>query len=126
MEVRYRNDLYGNYMLISIPNDEDGNKYSFKVLDKNKIQGVLSGKERKEDGKGYWYVDISKKRTLVQEYQEKEMQLEDIIDIFQQLIPILEELRNYLDWNEIDASLNFDSSVEQGRKKFAKIGRIFP
>lgn len=83
-------------MLISIPNDEDSNKYSFKVLDKNKIQGVLSGKERKEDGEGYWYVDISKKRTLIQEYQEKEMQLEDIIDIFQQLIPILEELRNYL------------------------------
>ena len=96
MEVRYRNDLYGNYMLISIPNDEDSNKYSFKVLDKNKIQGVLSGKERKEDGEGYWYVDISKKRTLIQEYQEKEMQLEDMIDIFQQLIPILEELRNYL------------------------------
>ena len=83
-------------MLISIPNDEDSNKYSFKVLDKNKIQGVLSGKERKEDGEGYWYVDISKKRTLIQEYQEKEMQLEDMIDIFQQLIPILEELRNYL------------------------------
>ena len=83
-------------MLISIPNEEDSNKYSFKVLDKNKIQGVLSGKERKEDGEGYWYVDISKKRTLIQEYQEKEMQLEDMIDIFQQLIPILEELRNYL------------------------------
>ena len=83
-------------MLISIPNDENGDKYSFKMLDKNKIQGVLSGKERKEDGKGYWYVNISKKKSLIQEYQEKEMQLEDIIDIFQQLIPILEELRNYL------------------------------
>jgi len=96
MEVRYRNDLYGNYMLISIPDEESSNKYSFKMLDKNRIPGVLSGKERKEDGKGYWYVDISKKKTLVQEYQEKEMQLEDMIDIFQELIPILEELRNYL------------------------------
>lgn len=96
MEVRYRNDLYGNYMLISIPHIEDGNRYSFKMLEKNVIPGVLSAKERKEDGKGYWYVDISKKQTLLQEYQEKQLQLEDIIDIFQQLVPILEELRNYL------------------------------
>jgi len=96
MEVRYRNDLYGNYMLISIPHIEDGNQYSFKMLEKNTIPGVLSAKERKEDGKGYWYVDISKKQTLLQEYQEKQLQLEDMIDIFQQLVPILEELRNYL------------------------------
>lgn len=96
MEVRYRNDLYGNYMLISIPHIEDGNRYSFKMLEKNTIPGVLSAKERKEDGKGYWYVDISKKQTLLQEYQEKQLQLEDMIDIFQQLVPILEELRNYL------------------------------
>ena len=83
-------------MLIAIPDTEDSTGYTFKMLDKNKIPGVLSGKERKEDGKGYWYVDISKKKTLKQEYQEKEMQLEDMIAIFQQIIPILEELRNYL------------------------------
>ena len=96
MEVRYRNDLYGNYMLISIPHMMNGNPYSFKMTEKNRIAGVLSCKERKEDGKGYWYVDISKKKTLSQEYQDKEMQLEDMIHIFQQLIPILDELKHYL------------------------------
>ena len=64
MDIRYRNDLYGNYMLITIPQGEDSNRYSFKMLEKNKIPGVLYGRERKEDGKGYWYVDISKKKTL--------------------------------------------------------------
>lgn len=96
MDIRYRNDLYGNYMLITIPQGEDSNRYSFKMLEKNKIPGVLYGRERKEDGKGYWYVDISKKKTLMQEYQDNEMQLEDMIHIFQQLIPILDELKHYL------------------------------
>lgn len=96
MEVRYRNDLYGNYLLIAIPETVDSDQYSFKMLEKNRISGVLSCKERREDGKGYWYVDVSKKRSLMQEYKEKEMQLEDMVEIFQQLIPILEELRTYL------------------------------
>lgn len=96
MEVRYRNDLYGNYMLIEIPEIMDTNQYSFKMLEKNRIPGVLSGKERREDGKGYWYIDVSQKRNLVQEYKDKEMQLEDMIEIFQQITPVLEELRTYL------------------------------
>lgn len=96
MKVRYRNDLYGNYMLIEIPKGEDTNQYSFKMLERNQIAGVLNCQERMEDGKSYWYADVSKKRNLVQEYQDKELQLEDMITIFQQLTPIVEELRNYL------------------------------
>lgn len=96
MKVRYRNDLYGNYMLIEIPEDIDTNQYTFKMLRRNKIEGVLSCKERMEDGKFYLYVDISNKKSMIQEYEEKEMQLEDMILIFQKLIQILEELRKYL------------------------------
>ena len=96
MKVRYRNDLYGNYMLIEIPKGEDTNRYSFKMLEKNHITGVLNCQERMEDGESYWYADISKKRNLVQEYQDNELQLEDMISIFQQITPIAEELRNYL------------------------------
>ena len=96
MKVRYRNDLYGNYMLIEIPKGEDINQYSFKMLERNQIAGVLNCQERMEDGKSYWYADISKKRNLVQEFQDKEIRLEDMIVIFQQITPIVEELRNYL------------------------------
>ena len=65
MEVRYRNDLYGNYILIEIPGDIDSSQYSFKMLEKNKIPGVLCCKVRMEDGREYWYADISKKRSLL-------------------------------------------------------------
>lgn len=96
MKVRYRNDLYGNYILIEIPGDMDSNQYSFKMLEKNKIPGVLCCKVRMEDGQEYWYADINKKKSLLQEYKDKEMQLEEMTLLFQQINAVLEELRTYL------------------------------
>lgn len=96
MKVSYRTDLYANYMLIEIPQEADVNKYSFKMLEKNQIKGVLPCKIRMEDGKGYLYVDITNKKNLENLYEGKEMQLEDMLYTFQNLLPVLEELRNYL------------------------------
>lgn len=96
MKIRYRSDLYGNYVLAEIPEDANINQYAFKMLLRNKIPGVLPCKERMEDGKSYLYMDISQKRSLLQEYQEKEMQLEDMVLLFQEITQILEEARTYL------------------------------
>lgn len=96
MKVRYRNDLYGNYMLIEIPENMDTGQYTFQMLKRNKIPGVLSIRERMEDGKAYLYLDISRKRNLVEEFEDKEMQLEDMIFLFQKITIIVEEIRNYL------------------------------
>ena len=96
MKVRYRNDLCGNYILIEIPGDIDSSQYSFKMLEKNKIPGVICCKVRMEDGQEYWYADISKKKSLLQEYKDKEMQLEEMTLLFQQICVVLEELRTYL------------------------------
>ncbi len=96
MMVRYRNDLYGNYMLIEIPEYMDTGQYTFRMLKRNRIPGVLSAGERMEDGKSYFYFDISGKRSLLEEYEDKEMQLEDMFYLFQQITLILEEIKNYL------------------------------
>lgn len=96
MEVHYKTDLYASYMQIEIPEQIDRNQYSFKMVEKNRMKGILACKERVEDGKAYFYVDITGKKNLVQEYADKEMELEDIITLFQQIIPVFEELRNYL------------------------------
>ena len=37
MEVKYRADLYANYMLMEIPQDVDFQTYSFKMIEKNRI-----------------------------------------------------------------------------------------
>lgn len=96
MEVIYRNNLYGDHILLKIPEGMDTNQYSFQMLKKNNILGVLSCKERMEDGQSYWYADIGKKRTVMEEYRGRSMQLEDMIRIFQQTAAVLEVLREYL------------------------------
>lgn len=83
-------------MLVEIPENMDTGHYAFKMLVNNKIPGVLSCKERMEDGKSYLYVDISQKRSMLQEYKDKEMQLEDLICFFQEITAVLEEVRTYL------------------------------
>ena len=96
MVVKYKTDFCESYMLVEIPEDVERQQYSFKMLEKNRINGVLSCKERMEDGKAYLYIDISGKNNLLQEYKDKEIELEDMILFFQQLIPVLEELKKYL------------------------------
>ncbi len=96
MKISYRTDLYGGYMLVEIPQDADMQSYSFKMLENNKIKGVLPCKIRMEDGKGYLYNDITNKRSLTEIYKDKEMQLEDMLYIFQHLLTITDEVKNFL------------------------------
>lgn len=96
MEVKYRADLYTNQMRMEIPEEADFQTYSFKMIEKNRIKGVLPTKIRMEDGKGYLYLDVGNRRSLIDVYRDKEMDLEDMTKIFQGLLPILEELKNYL------------------------------
>ena len=96
MEVKYRADLYTNYMLMEIPENVDVQTYSFKMIEKNRINGVLPSKTRMEDGKGYLYLDVGNRRNLTDVYKDKEMDLEEMTRIFQGLLLILEELKNYL------------------------------
>ena len=95
LEIRYQSDLYGSYLLILAEN-LDHDKYTFKMLEKNKIKGVLTCKERMEDGRSYLHIDITGKKNLYQEYQEKEMNLQEMTCLFQNLMCILERLRDYL------------------------------
>ena len=96
MEVKYRADLYTNYILLEIPEGIDSQIYSFKMMEKNRIKGVIPTKTRMEDGIEYLYLEIGNRRSLVDVYKDKEMDLEEMTTIFQGLLPILEELRNYL------------------------------
>lgn len=96
MEVKYRADLYTNYLLLEIPDGIDSQIYSFKMMEKNRMKGVLPSKTRMEDGIEYLYLEVGNRRSLVDIYKDKEMDLEEMTRIFQGLLPILEELRNYL------------------------------
>ena len=73
MEARYQTDLYASYLLIPIEGKADEKKYSYKMLERNRIKGVLGCKKRIEDGKSYLYYDITRKKNLLQEYKDREL-----------------------------------------------------
>ena len=58
MEVRYGADLYSGYIRMEVPEEADFQTYGFKMLEKNRIRGVLSTKIRMEDGKAYLYLEV--------------------------------------------------------------------
>lgn len=96
MKVQYKSDLYASYIQIPIPEGVDRKQYAFQMLQKNSIQGVLEAKERMEEGEPWLYLDITGKVSLHQQFKDREMELEEMTEIFQQLITVFEELRNYL------------------------------
>lgn len=96
MEVKYGADLYNGYIRLEIPEDADFQAYSFKMIEKNRIKGVLPAKTRMEDGKAYLYLGAGNRRNLADIYKDKEMGLEEMTGIFQGLLPVLEEIKNYL------------------------------
>ncbi len=96
MEVRYKSDLYASYMQIHIPVEVNRKQYAFQMLKANSIKGILPAKERLEEGEAYLCLDITGRKSLAQEYQDKDLKLEDMTRLFQQLVAIFDELRNYL------------------------------
>ena len=96
MEFTYKTDLYSSYLLIMVDDSLSHDKYSFKMLENNRIKGVLECKRRIEDGKTYLYLDITGKKNLCQEYRDREMSFQELTDLFQNLISVLESLREYL------------------------------
>ena len=50
MEVTYKTDLYASYMLVKIPNYVNTKQYSFRMLEQNRMKGILPCKQRMEDG----------------------------------------------------------------------------
>lgn len=96
MEARYQTDLYASYLLIPIEGKADEKKYSYKMLERNRIKGVLGCKKRIEDGKSYLYYDITRKKNLLQEYKDRELKFIEMTELFQNLVFILEAVREYL------------------------------
>lgn len=96
MQVRYQTDLYAGHLLVPIDHNIDCNKYSYKMLERNRIKGVLSCKKRTEDGKDCLCFDITGKKNLYQEYKDRELKFSEMTELFQHLVAILEAVREYL------------------------------
>ena len=94
--VEYKTDLHETYAIADIPQDADPGQYGLLMLEKNRIRGVLPSRQRTEEGRNRLYFDITGKRSLQQEFADKEMELEDMAELIRQILEVLEEIRKYL------------------------------
>jgi len=79
-EVIVRSEFDHSYLLIENYNLESG--YKWKMLTQNKIPGLLECKVRYIEDKSYYSYEITSKKSLEQEYADKKMHFDDLVDLF--------------------------------------------
>ncbi len=95
MEVSYQRDLNHNYMVI--PNAcVSGDEYTVRMLEQNRIAGLLSLRTRKMDGKTFLYYEIASKQPLTHLYETHTMGKKEIEGLLYGIREILERMRQYL------------------------------
>ncbi|MFI3212927.1 MAG: DUF6382 domain-containing protein [Eubacteriales bacterium] len=96
MEFTTKSDLCKSYLLSETTQDYDKNNYQYKMITKNKIKGLLDCGEGFLDGKYTLQYNVSGKKSLLQEFQEKELQFCHMVSILQGLNTMLMEIKLYL------------------------------
>ena len=95
MEVSYQRDLNHNYMVI--PDAcVSGDEYTVRMLEQNRIAGLLSLRTRKMDGKIFLYYEIASKQPLTHLYETHTMGKKEIEGLLYGIREILERMRQYL------------------------------
>lgn len=100
MEIHYRKEINGNYLMIQT-GQEGPNQYIINMLKTNKISGLLSFKVNYLDQKEMYCYDITSKQSLNQLFKHRSITLEEIRQIILQLGRLLETIEKFLIKEEV-------------------------
>lgn len=89
-------ELNHTYLVFPCPDQEEGSDYRIKVLENNRINGTVPGKNRTINGEKYVYFDITGKESLLDCYNSGKVSGEDLLKLFGSIYRISEELSRYL------------------------------
>lgn len=98
----YKRDIYSNYMVV--PALEE-NHFEAKMLQENKICGIMSLQIKNIDATEYYYYDISSKQPICNLFERGQLRYEQIKNIINGIISAIEEGSKYL-LNENDFILD--------------------
>ncbi len=96
LHATYRRELNRSYLVLNneIPNLPE--RYSYRMVAKNKIRSLLPCQERSVDGESFLYYDISSRQPLERLYEGRQMQAADIRQVLEALSAALSDLEEYL------------------------------
>lgn len=96
VKIEYRSDLQNNYLVLEVPEISEEEDYGLRMVQQNRVKGLLQVHESGMDGKRYLNYEITFRQTLESLYEKKVMGYQDILFIFSGIYDTLEEMRKYL------------------------------
>ena len=73
MEATYYKDTIRSYMIIECPPEAETTGYQYRMLEMNRIEGLLSCGTRHIDGERFLYYDITGKQSLMALYEARKI-----------------------------------------------------
>lgn len=95
MDIQYYKDTKHNYLIMKTEFNET-NLFQHKMLENNKIKGLLPFSIRNMDESYYLYYEIDSKQSIKNRYDRKKMSYEKLLDFFESLVDTSKNLGDYL------------------------------
>ena len=96
MEITYYRDAEHNYMVILCPQQEDTTGYIYRMMELNRIDGLLACSVRHIDGSKYLYYDITGKQSVESLYGSRKVPPATLWSFLRCLGGIRQSLSEYL------------------------------
>lgn len=95
MKREYKRELNHTYLILS-GSEKGGAQYQECMLERNKIEGLLSCQVRYVDNKKQYYYEISSKQPLCHMYSVRKMRYEEFAGLVYAIEAVIRETENYL------------------------------
>ena len=96
METTYYKDTIRSYMIIACPPEAETKGYQYRMLEMNRIDGLLPCSIRHIDGIKYLYYDITGKQNLRTLYEERKITGTELFRFLKAADAVSESLSGYL------------------------------
>lgn len=95
MIVEYKRDLYRNYLVI-LQEKKERLTYEVKMMQNNKIEGMLPMQIKSIDGKDFYYYDISSLQPCFELYQKGKLSGKEIQRLMEGILTVIERGKEFL------------------------------
>ena len=96
MEATYYKDTMRSYMIIPCPEEAETENYQYRMLEMNRITGLLSCGLRHIDGMRYLYYDITGKQSMQSLYEGRKISGTEFLRLIRELDRVSESISGYL------------------------------
>jgi hypothetical protein len=96
MKVEYKKDLRHSYMVIPLENDINSSEYCIKLLEHQRVEGILALERRVIDNQRMLYYEITSKQVMQSLFVKTTLSYGQLRNICENILLILERAYEYL------------------------------